>query len=279
MNFEQLRKEYHQELSKSILRIDSNGIPTNCDKHSDISVFLARTIIDIIGKSDDVSRSSGQTSGKVFETKTKDYLQKAFTLLLHLRPGKWLFEIGKRIEEFEQYSHLSLLSEALEKNNELRAALGDYLIHPDIIIGRKPIEDTEINCQKRIISKKARIASFSPIRIENSTNPILHASISCKWTIRSDRSQNARTEGLNLIRNRKGHTPHIVIITAEPYPQRIASLALGTGDIDCVYHFALHELNDAAALLKNEAVIETLDLMVKGKRLRDISDLPFDLVI
>jgi hypothetical protein len=108
---------------------------------------------------------------------------------------------------------------------------------------------------------------------------ILHASISCKWTIRSDRSQNARTEGLNLIRNRKGHTPHIVIVTGEPYPNRIASLALGTGDIDCVYHFALKELIAAADELNNDSVLDILDTMIRGKRLRDISDLPFDLVI
>ncbi|MBK7918740.1 MAG: hypothetical protein IPJ94_21280 [Chloroflexi bacterium] len=83
---------------------------------------------------------------------------------------------------------------------------------------------------------------------------------------------------MNLIRNRKGHTPHIVVVTAEPMPTRLASLALGTGDIDCVYHFALLELIEAAKDTKNEAVIESLEIMIEGNRLRDISDLPFDLV-
>lgn len=63
-----------------------------------------------------------------------------------------------------------------------------------------------------------------------------------KYTMRSDRAQNSRTEALNLIRNRKGHLPHIVVVTAEHMPNRLASLALGNGDIDCVYHFALYEL-------------------------------------
>lgn len=81
-----------------------------------------------------------------------------------------------------------------------------------------------------------------------------------------------------MIRNRKGHTPHIVIITAEPYPQRISSVALGTGDIDCVYHFALRELMATAEKLKNETISDTIETLVNGKRLRDISDLPFDLV-
>jgi hypothetical protein len=46
-----------------------------------------------------------------------------------------------------------------------------------------------------------------------------------------------RSTGLNLIRNRKGHTPHIAAMTAEPLPTRLASLALGTGDLDCVLSF------------------------------------------
>ena len=45
----------------------------------------------------------------------------------------------------------------------------------------------------------------------------------------------------------KRRVPHIMVVTAEPSPSRIASLALGTGDIDCVYHFALYELLDAVS--------------------------------
>ena len=108
----------------------------------------------------------------------------------------------------------------------------------------------------------------------------MHASISCKWTIRSDRSQNTRTEALNLIRNRKGNLPHIVAVTAEPLPMRIASLALGTGDIDCVYHFALGELRQVCETVpRAEDQLEMLEVMVEGNRLRDISDLPFDIAV
>lgn len=108
---------------------------------------------------------------------------------------------------------------------------------------------------------------------------ILHASISCKWTLRSERAQNIRTKALNLIRNRKGKLPHILAVTAEPTLTRIASLALGTGDIDCVYHFALEELKEAVLKIKDESQIDMLNILVEGRRLRDISDLPFDLAI
>ena len=95
------------------------------------------------------------------------------------------------------------------------------------------------------------------------------------FLIIDNRSQNARTEGVNLVRNRKGKTPHIVVVAGEPLPGRVASLAYGTGDIDCIYHFALRELKAAAE--GNGSDTELLDILVTGRRLRDISDLPFDL--
>lgn len=97
--------------------------------------------------------------------------------------------------------------------------------------------------------------------------------------MRSDRAQNSRTEALGLIRNRKGKLPHIVVVTGEPLPARIASLALGTGDIDCVYHFALYELVKAVKQIEAEDALEMLDILIKGKRLKDISDLPLDLAV
>lgn len=152
------------------------------------------------------------------------------------------------------------------------------MIIPDIVVGRYPISDAELNKSDPLVGIDS-FPFFSPLRSQNSERPILHASISCKWTIRSDRSQNARTEGLNLIRNRKGNTPHIAVVIAEPLPNRIASLALGTGDIDCVYHFALHELVEAIRETQDNSTLESLEMMTLGRRLRDISDLPFDLAI
>jgi hypothetical protein len=274
---ERLREEYHQAVFSQLLFIDKSGIPSNADRHSNISVALAKGIIKEVGLNPSILRKSGQTSGKSFEKITTDFIFKAFNELKHLRPGKFDFFICKSIDHFEQYEHLALLAGTLKSNRELRATLTDYIFSPDIVIGRLPLSDKEINQKKQIVSKDEN-AKLIPLRAVNSDKPILHASISCKWTIRSDRSQNARTEGLNLIRNRKGHTPHIAIVTAEPYPQRLASLALGTGDIDCVYHFALRELLKTSRKFANEAVLDILETLVEGKRLRDISDLPFDLV-
>jgi hypothetical protein len=46
-----------------------------------------------------------------------------------------------------------------------------------------------------------------------------------------------------------------------------------------VYHFALPELREAVEKTDSEDQLEMLLGMINGRRLRDISDLPFDLAI
>ena len=69
------------------------------------------------------------------------------------------------------------------------------------------------------------------------------------------------------------------MVTGEPLPSRLSAIALGTGDIDCVYHFALPELIESVQALELHDTLESLNIMVQGKRLKDIADLPLDLAI
>ncbi|MDK7111370.1 NgoMIV family type II restriction endonuclease, partial [Corynebacterium amycolatum] len=78
-------------------------------------------------------------------------------------------------------------------------------------------------------------------------------------------------------RNRKGRAPHIVAVTAEPTMSRIASLALGTGDVDMVYHVMLPELQQAVSEVGSDDAKELMRTLLEGNRLRDIADLPLDL--
>lgn len=182
------------------------------------------------------------------------------------------------IAAYEQYAHLFDLDAAIKQNPELRAVLGNaYVIAPDVVVVRQPVDDDLINRDEHYVDDS--VASLTSMRRVNQERGILHAVISCKWTLRSDRAQNARSESLNLIRNRKGRLPHIAVVTAEPSPSRLASLALGTGDIDCLYHFALPELIEAVHAEDNDEAASLLDVMVSGKRLKDISDLPLDLAV
>ncbi len=277
-----IRKRYHEKLLGSILSIDKNGVPSNADKSSPLSVNIASGITDTM-KSSVKEKAVAQTSGKKFEVINMEFLTESFPMLQHIRQGKWkITRLGNRnrigISDFEQYAHLQSLNDLSKQNSILAAALGnDYTVTPDVIVFRELLTDEEINETELLVDSS--ICLGASIRLKNGGKPLLHASVSSKWTIRSDRSQNSRTEALNLIRNRKGHLPHIVVVTGEPLPSRIASIALGTGDIDCVYHFALYELISAVNAVGGEDSKEMLNIMLEGKRLKDISDLPLDLCV
>jgi hypothetical protein len=172
----------------------------------------------------------------------------------------WLVSRGGLVSQFAQFTHLKDLQAILQHNPTLRATFaGDYQVQTDVYAG-----------------------------VAHSTNddepPFLHAAISSKWTIRSDRVQNVRHEFATLVRNRRGRCPHLVLVTAEPLPSRLLSIARGTGEVDAVYHLLYDELDIAVSTLcgdrglypdQGAAWIE----MVTQKRLRPYSSLVDDLVI
>ncbi|MCA9773958.1 MAG: restriction endonuclease [Myxococcales bacterium] len=290
--FGDLRREFHRGLCAEILgRRPGSPVFSIADKDSPFSVAIAEAMVMRMNAPICDEPQMGQTAGKLFAEHTLAFLKSCFDRLGHLRPGTWKFDTkgyGKGISEFDQYEHLAAIAELAKANQEVRAALGsDYLIVPDIVVTRVPVSDEEINANERLVSSEDAVAAkLSPLRALNVpiARNILHASISCKWTMRSDRSQNSRTEALNLIRNRKGRAPHITVVTCEPLPSRLASIAMGTGDVDCTYHAALHELASSVADLRIADPRladqkEMLDTLVEGRRLRDISDLPLDLAI
>lgn len=284
MKFSNLRRQYHRMLCEQVIRAnagpESNGYPNFADGSSKSSKDIAWSIIEQLHCTVKVEQLPPQTIGKRFENITLDFLEHALRDLYHLRPGQWEYAVQSSISSFAQYEHLADLERIIQSNHTLASALGkDYIVKPDIVVGRRPVSDKKINERETLVNRNDHVAQWTPLRAVNQSKPLLHASISCKWTIRSDRSQNTRTEALNLIRNRKGHLPHIVAVTAEPLPTRLAALALGTGDLDCVYHFALPELITALSILENEDQRDMLDTLINGKRLRDISDLPFDLAV
>jgi len=281
--FVRARQAFHAALLESTLTINNAGIVSNADSHNTTSKAIAAHIAEQLKANTIGERIAGQTSGNQFESICADFVRRAFASLGHLRPGTWdVHQVSGRnrleIARYTQYAHLVALDRAAKSDAELAAALGsDYTITPDIVVVRQREPDATINARAHLVDH--RVSTLADLRAAGDGLPLLHASISCKWTIRSDRAQNARSEALNLMRNRKGHLPHVMAVTAEPTPSRLASIALGTGDIDCVYHFALYELQAAVNALQLEDAADLLAVMVDGQRLKDISDLPLDLAV
>lgn len=281
---EDLRSEFHDKLADGVLGW-RNGKLNIADSSSPTSTGIAKKMAEELGRKYSTVTKQGQTLGTEFGEITKNFLDSAFARLHHLRPGEWLFTTSQSSEGigvYEQYEHLVVVQKIFNENPDLKSALGgDYLVTPDILVGRRRLADDQINSEDSYVGEKSAVARLTPLRQSNppSSPLILHASISCKWSIRSDRVQNTRTEALNLIRNRKGNTPHIMFVTFEPLPSRIASIAMGTGDVDCTYHAALPELKAAVDELERDVQSEALANLIDGRRLRDISDLPLDLAV
>ena len=149
----------------------TNGKPNIADGASNPSVNIAEAVFRELGVTGSTT-ASGQTAGSRFEAAIRRVMADR---LSHLDPSRdW--DVGSReITQFAQYAHLARIKEIAEHDPTLRSSLGtDYLIKPDITIG-----------------------------IATGARRHLHAAVSCKWTIRSDRVQNIRHEGVVLTRHRR----------------------------------------------------------------------------
>lgn len=195
-------------------------------------------------------------SGALLEKALKIHLGKAIPAKDPDR--KWSVDRHRSVTEFAQFLHLSEIQRVLDENPTLRATFGgDYQIETDVCVG-----------------------------VENSGNltapEFLHAAISSKWTIRSDRVQNVRHEFATLVRNRRGRSPHLVVVTAEPLPTRILSIARGTGEVDTVYHLLYEQLSEAVSDQWDQLTSEQHTAwteMTDQKRLRPYSSLVDDLIL
>ncbi len=279
------RTNYHRRLCEKLLvfvTTEKGRNATNADADNSASKEVANILAEELGAADG-KRLPAQTAGNEFEDLTADFVRNSFDQTPQLLVGDWEVEREKSrspmvIARYSQYAHLAEVYEATKDNPGLAAVLGrDYSVASDVVVFRSRLEDEFINQHSNFIDQSQVGADH--LRSRSGKAPYLHASISCKWTMRSDRAQNTRTEALDLIRKRKGRVPHIVCITGEPLPSRLSSLCLGTGDLDCVYHVALPELRSAVTQLGQSEASELLELMIEGGRLKDIADLPLDLVL
>lgn len=186
-------------------------VPNTADSDNAASVALSAAILDELGvRRGAESGVKNSKSGRPLELAVASTLKADLPKLDPSR--KWVIDdVSHPITDFLQYTHLEKVDQLVKENAELRTTLGvDYIIKPDVVVGlpaRHPDEPQ-----------------------------FLHAAISCKWTIRSDRVQNIRHENNQMIRHRRERLPHLVTVTAEPLPSRLAAIARGTGEVDAVYH-------------------------------------------
>jgi hypothetical protein len=85
-------------------------------------------------------------------------------------------------------------------------------------------------------------------RESDSELPHLEVGLSLKWSLRTDRAQDCRSQGAKMSALRRGRMPHFAAVTIEPRPYMLNLLGGGSGDVDCVYHLDLPSLTAAVEL-------------------------------
>ncbi|MEU4557465.1 NgoMIV family type II restriction endonuclease [Actinoplanes sp. NPDC023936] len=210
-----------------------------------------------------VPTSEGITLEKGLESEIRETLDSAEPL------RRWYVTRKDVAHDFAQFAHMQRFEQlaASDAMKELRKEFPEFLAS-----------------LPRDYNGKSDVMVGLPDPTDDSKR-LLHAVVSSKLTLRSDRAQNVRTEFGVLIRNRRGRLPHLVVVTAEPLPSRLESLTRGTGEIDANYHLLFEVMDQAINNLVSRTDLPSPTLtgltkqaikwreMVDGGRMRPYSTL------
>lgn len=207
---------------------------------------------------------------------------------------------NRHLADFEQFDHLSALKSLSDEAGSARVArtldqirrfVTSRIVSPPRDVARLT---SLLDAHQRMITTVTderqqlidQIGEESLLRLDVvayrddlPTRPHLLAGFSLKWSLRTDRAQDCRTQGAKMSALRRGRMPHFAAVTMEPRPAMLALLGRGSGDLDCVYHLDLSALGDAveAYYLANrpprQRMHDTFRRLVDQRRLRDYDEL------
>ncbi|MGM7420849.1 NgoMIV family type II restriction endonuclease [Cellulosimicrobium sp. CpK407] len=108
--------------------------------------------------------------------------------------------------------------------------------------------------------------------------PNLEVGLSLKWSLRTDRAQDCRSQGAKMSALRRGRMPHFAVVTMEPRPYMLNLLGGGSGDVDCVYHLDVPALSEAVDAVYGTTTQrrrgrDQFHRLVEQRRIRDYDDL------
>ena len=172
------RKWFHEQLvSRGVLVVDPQGVPSNCDKDSKPSCAIGKLIArDLCAQKG--RKLPAQTAGSIFEELVCEFIKMTFPKLQHLRPGKWtITKLGNRnsmkTSSFSQYEHLDYLTRLMAYDSKLAASMGnDYMVTPDVVVYRDAEPDEEINRTEVFVDDN--VCNMADLRAKNGTKDFIH---------------------------------------------------------------------------------------------------------
>lgn len=271
-----------------------NGKPNTSDAGDALSVEIGEALFDVLG----VSRVTAGTekdepTGGVLAAAVTADLGRRFPITvggIQVLPERKLFE-------FEQYRHVGAIRDVKPgRSKEFNAAwrrLTTYVRkQPTRAADVRRVEEmisaveTSVDAADAVLRKLLdEIGDESLLGLDLTVArqgrldrlPTLEVGLSLKWSLRTDRAQDCRSQGARMSALRRGRMPHFAVVTMEPRPYMLNLLGGGSGDVDCVYHLDLPALATAVdAVYSTPARLRGRDQfrrLVEQRRIRDYDEL------
>lgn len=288
------RRPVPAPFAKDLCRYRGHGMPNTSDRSDKASVALGNALFEVLGV--DPDHRGDEPTGSPFALSVADHL----AAQVNASPGRVIVEPERPLNVFQQYRHVGALADIeIEQSPEyakawrrLVAEVRKQVTSPPRTVERveglvKGVDDAvagDVLRRRRALSEvgaesllklDVTIADPQPGRL-----PELEVGLSLKWSLRTDRAQDCRSQGAKLSALRRGRMPHFAAVTMEPRPYMLNLLGGGSGDIDCVYHLDLRALTQAiddvygAKVDKNaQRTVATFRRLVEQRRLRDYDEL------
>jgi hypothetical protein len=269
-------------------------MPNTSDQTDKGSVELGEALFEVLGVRPEAK--GDEPTGSPFAQQVARHLSTKMAEVT----DRLVVEPEKRLNAFQQYRHVGALGdlepgasrEYVKAFSRLKAEVRKRISSPPSAVIR--LEEM-IAAVERAASEEAEkrrsvlieVGAESLLKLDvsiaepqQSRLPELLLGLSLKWSLRTDRAQDCRSQGAKLSALRRGRMPHFAAVTMEPRPYMLNLLGGGSGDVDCVYHLDLPALTEAIQRVyrsktdKNSLrTVATFERLVDQRRLRDYDEL------
>lgn len=270
----------------------SNGKPNTSDASETFSVELGEALFRALGV--EPGARGGEPTGAPFSREVAAALKSE----LQARGSELIVEPERALNAFEQFRHVGALRdmrpEPSREYGRAWRALGRFvrtrLNHPRDLarfdqlaeaVQKATADETET---RRLLLEEIGQESLLKLDVTafqhrpGPKTPTLEIGLSLKWSLRTDRAQDCRSQGAKMAALRRGRMPHFAVVTMEPRPYMLNLLGGGSGEVDCVYHLDLPALSTAIEETctgnpRRRGTLETFNRLVAQRRLRDWDEL------
>lgn len=269
------------------------GRTNTSDKSDRFSIDLGNVFFQVLGISEDAGAPA--SVDKLMTQKMVDDL----SIQLRHHAPHLVVSPERSLGTFEQYAHIQAVRDLLDDlERDHTTSLHALAAHVEFL----PLSSQELDALNRLVEsveteqyeaerKRRRLMEIlgeeSLLKLDvaahreslhpTSTTDHLVAGFSLKWSLRTDRAQDCRTQGAKMAALRRGRMPHFAAVTMEPRPYFLAILGRGSGDVDCVYHLHLEALAEAIDYTcrtpKRLEARNTFRILREQGRIRDYDEL------